>query len=167
MTGNILVAEESGSYLLRFVGDVRITLCAAFSEYLDCIFTDQNAMRSVVLDLSKASNLDSTTLGLMAKLALQARECGITPIIINNSPCLARLLESMGLDELFEIADSAEDTVHLLQSPAPERALSAGCKDPEALGRTILQSHRTLMELSSDNHNKFKDLVDTLEKQLG
>ena len=33
--GRILVAEQDGVYVLKFLGDVRLTLCPSLDQYLD------------------------------------------------------------------------------------------------------------------------------------
>ena len=38
--GRILVAEHDGVYLMKFVGDVRLTLCAAVDQFLDTMLSD-------------------------------------------------------------------------------------------------------------------------------
>ena len=38
--GRILVAHHHGVYLIKFVGDVRVTLCAAVDTFLDSMLSD-------------------------------------------------------------------------------------------------------------------------------
>ena len=41
--GKILVSDEEGDYLLKFVGDVRVTLCGSLNRYMDRIFGSNDA----------------------------------------------------------------------------------------------------------------------------
>ena len=72
-TGKIFVADEQGNYLIKFIGDVRVTLCGSLNRYIDRIFGSSD-VKKVVVDLLEADGLDSTTLGLMAKLGLHCRK---------------------------------------------------------------------------------------------
>lgn len=38
-TGKIQFAESEGTFVLKFVGDVRLTLCAALDAYIEKIFS--------------------------------------------------------------------------------------------------------------------------------
>ena len=67
--GKILVSDNQGNYLLKFVGDVRVTLCGSLNRHMETIFGSQD-VKKVIVDMLEAEGLDSTTLGLMAKLGL-------------------------------------------------------------------------------------------------
>ena len=71
MIGRILVADHNGVYMLKFVGDVRVTLCATVDDYLHRMFDDRE-FKSVLVDLSETEGIDSTSLGILAKLSIQA-----------------------------------------------------------------------------------------------
>ena len=72
-SGRILVTEHDGMNIIRLVGDVRLTLCISFDEFIKNMF-EQHNLRSVIFDLRDAEGIDSTTLGLMAKISIGARD---------------------------------------------------------------------------------------------
>ena len=79
MLGRILAAEHEGAYALKMVGDVRVSLCATIDDYLQHMFED-SSFDSVLVDLCEAEGIDSTTLGLLAKLAnLQLQHIAMIP----------------------------------------------------------------------------------------
>src|SRR6056300_1166115 len=101
--GQIQAAHQDGAYLLRLVGDVRVTLCATFDDFLDKMFSDEQ-FASVNIDLCQAEGIDSTSLGLLAKLAIQAEQrFGLKPVIFSSNPSITRILESMGFEAVFDI----------------------------------------------------------------
>ena len=71
--GRILAATHNGSYVIRLVGDVRLTLCNSMDDFFEHMFADPEFV-SVWVDLCDAQGIDSTTLGLLAKLALRIKE---------------------------------------------------------------------------------------------
>ncbi|MEM9397675.1 MAG: anti-anti-sigma factor, partial [Pseudomonadota bacterium] len=79
--GRVLAAKENGAYVIRLVGDVRLTLCASIEDYVEGMLEDPE-FRSVWVDLCDAEGIDSTTLGQLAKLALAVdKRFGFRPAI--------------------------------------------------------------------------------------
>ena len=160
-SGNILVADHQGVYVIKMSGDVRLTLCISFDEFIESIF-NRDDFCTVLFDLGDATGLDSTTLGLIAKLAIKSEsQKQIKPLIICHNPAIQRLLVTMGLDELCQlIAKPPEDYCQI----ADFVALTPGNVDNEALVKAkVLESHCVLMELNENNRETFKDLVQTLK----
>lgn len=158
--GQILAGQHEGVYLLRFEGDVRLTLCAAANRYLDAMFSDPG-FKSIMVDLRAAEGIDSTSLGLLAKLSIRAKtEFGFTPTLICDDADLLRVLRSMGFDDEFTIVSKAPEVASEL-GPLPELAV------PEAeLRAQVLDAHRVLMNMNDDNRAAFQDLVAVLEAEV-
>ena len=155
--GRILVGNGDGTYLLKFVGDVRLSLGAAFDEFLDRLFRDDK-LRSVLVDLSRTDGIDSTSLGALARLAVQAQKhLGCMPTLVSTRPDVNRLLTTMGFDDIFHIVNEPLEDARQL-GELPESDLSA-CE----LRRRVLAAHRHLMALNESNREEFEDLVATLE----
>ncbi len=157
--GKILVAEQDGAFVIKLVGDVRLTLCTTLDEFFDEMLSIEG-FASVVVDLADASNIDSTTLGLLAKLAIKARErFHYVPLILSTNPDITRVLESMGFDRVFRIREmplcNDEDLGELPVLPDSE----------EGVKRRVLEAHRILMGMSETNSARFRELVSLLEGQ--
>jgi anti-anti-sigma factor len=155
--GRILVASQSGVYLMKFVGDVRVTLCTAVDAFLDTMFHDDE-FRSVVIDLSRTAGVDSTSLGVLAKLSIQAkRRFDYVPTLVSTNPDITRVLMTMGFDEVFNIVDQPiEHEEQLGELPMREST-------EEDIRQQVLEAHRALMSLNESNREAFHDLVETLE----
>jgi anti-anti-sigma factor len=155
--GKILVADHQGTFVIKLVGDVRVTLCVAFDDYLSQMLVP-GKFHSVVIDLSDARGIDSTTLGLLAKVAIQAaQQFNYKPAIISTNPSITRLIESMGFDSVFDICTEP------LGSDASLHALKIVDCSEETVRDKVIEAHRMLMGLSDDNRAKFSELVTTLE----
>lgn len=50
MQGSICAGEFEGTHVLRFLGDVRVTLCASLDAYCDRMLKDPN-FHAVIVDL--------------------------------------------------------------------------------------------------------------------
>lgn len=156
-TGRIQFAESDGTFVLKFLGDVRLTLCAALDAYIDEIF---NALhfKSIVIDLTETENIDSTSLGLLAKMSILSRQrAGLLPTLVSTQEDMIRLLQSMGFEQIFNIVAESTPTDAELQD-LPAQMLSE-----EQVRDRVLEAHRLLMDLNDHNRNAFTDLVCSLE----
>ena len=160
-SGEILVADHNGVYVIRMSGDVRLTLCVSFDQYIEDLIS-RKSFFTVLFDMSDVQGMDSTTLGLVAKLAVKSVEHKqMKPWIICNDPNIQRLLTTMGLDEVCELMDAP---------PADYCENSAFVSLPEdhsvaedLVKAKVLESHCVLMGLNESNRATFQDLVHTLK----
>ncbi len=158
MEGRILAASHDGAYVIRLVGDVRLTLCTTIDEYFQHMYEDPE-FASVWVDLCDAEGIDSTTLGLLAKLAKGVQErFGFQPAIFSCDPGINRLLESMSFDRLFEIHEE------VCNNPEDIAEIPAVAGTEEEVKDKVVEAHRVLMGISDENHERFKDLLSALER---
>lgn len=156
--GKILVADHMGAFVIKLVGDVRVTLCVSFDDYVEGMLAAGD-FHSVIIDLTEASGIDSTTLGLLAKVAIRARQqFDYRPVIVSTQSGITRLIDSMGFGAVFDIhtqrPESADDfkslpVIHCSESTVRDR---------------VLEAHRTLMGMNEENRTRFTELVTTLEQ---
>ena len=157
-TGKIQFAEQNGTFVLKFVGEVRLTLCSALDATIERIFGARN-FSSIIIDLTETSSIDSTTLGLLAKLSILSRQkIGLLPTLVSTNADISRLLESMGFELVFNMVGTP--------LPCPEclRDLPAQDLSEELVRAKVLEAHRILMGLNEHNREAFSDLVTALER---
>lgn len=158
--GKILFAEHEGSFIIKLVGDVRLTLCTSFDEFLERMFSHPKFL-SVVVDLNDADGIDSTTLGLLAKLAIQAQKrFKFRPILLCNREDILRIISSMGFDEVFEVQQGASQIDKASELPIRQEA-------EDAVRQRIICAHKVLMELRAENRLRFQELIKALEASSG
>lgn len=159
-SGKIQFAENEGTYVLKFLGEVRLTLCSSLESFLDNMFNDPD-FSSVIIDLSETTTIDSTSLGLLAKLSIQAKKrFSLVPIIISTQSDVTRILLSMGFDSVFVIVREFDRLVKLTMNDLP----CEGSSEPATQER-VLNAHKVLMSLNEGNRKAFCDLVEQLEKR--
>lgn len=156
-TGKIQFAESEGTFVLKFIGDVRLTLCAALDAYIEKIFSVLT-FNAIIIDLTETDGIDSTSLGLLAKLSILSRQkVGFLPTLVSTQDDMNRLLQSMGFDQVFNIVSQVTPTETELED-LPGQELSE-----ELVKEKVLEAHRILMDLNDHNREAFRDLVSTLE----
>ncbi|USE39554.1 STAS domain-containing protein [Endozoicomonas sp. SCSIO W0465] len=156
--GKIQFAESEGTYVLKLIGEVRLTLCSSLEYFLQTVF-EQPGFRSVIVDLSEAETIDSTSLGLLAKLSIMARkQIDQRPVLISPQPDITRILMSMGFERIFIIVEDVDNPTAEYQEIECE-----DCSEESTHAR-VLDAHRTLMSLNENNRKAFSDLVNHLER---
>ena len=155
----VLCAEKEGYQVLKFVGDIRLSVSPAISGYLSRI-RELEDCKGIVVDLSDTTAIDSTALGLIAKLGICCRETfDRTLSIVSPREDIRRLLLSMAMEEVSVI------TSEPLTGCAALEELTGEDGSEEVLLRDVLEAHKTLMSIDADNEIRFKDLVDRLQKE--
>lgn len=163
-SGEIKVAEHDGVYVIKMEGDVRLTLCLSFDEFIETMFDAPNFC-SVVFDLSDAQAIDSTTLGLMAKISIKGRALRFDdPTVVSSNPSITRLLASMGFEDIFHIVDTPQAICGTCMSAGV--TLDEKVDDERSVQERVLEAHKLLMAMNDANHDTFRELVDSLENTV-
>ena len=155
--GKIMVADRGGAFVLKLLGDVRLSFCTALDAYLDHMFAAPD-FASVVIDLTEAENIDSTTLGQLAKVAIATQKrFNLHPVLLSTNPDITRVLEAMGFARVFDIRRECPCTREQLG----ELPMAAGTET--AVRERVLEAHQVLMGMNEKNRVQFKELVGALE----
>lgn len=155
--GKIEVASNAGIYVIKLSGDVRLNLCSALERYLDQMFLDSE-FKTVLIDLSDAEGVDSTTLGQLAKISIISQDqFGLVPSIISPREDITRILLSMGFDKVFYLIGEIPEKITDLNELTCEQV------DEDIMRDKVIAAHQILMSLNEDNKNAFQELVDSLQ----
>ena len=157
--GRIKAASEAGVFVLKLCGDVRLTLCATLDNEAQRL-ADMPGLRSVIVDLREATNVDSTALGFLAKVAMAVQgRLTHPPTIVADHPDVRRMLDVMGFSRYFTLVQAPlvepDELAELPQVPADETGMQ----------QRILEAHRILMRMNEHNREQFQPLVELLEAQ--
>lgn len=156
MSGRVTHAASEGVHVLRYFGRVDYVLAAAIKRFADDLVSHGD-VRGWIFDLTQAELLDSTNLGLLARLGGAGRN-----VIVSTSDDINSVLRSMSFDEMFDIVTDppADD------EPAPEEAILGAPPSPRELGQTMLDAHRALLGMNERTRLQFEDVVVALEADL-
>ena len=123
------------------------------------IFEDPD-VKDIMIDMSEADYLDSTILGLLAKIAnFMIKKFKRKITLLSTNEDINYLLDNIGLNEVFIIVKSCNCSPEQLQEIPNINA----SERESAL--TILDAHRQLIALNEKNQAEFKDVVELLEKE--
>lgn len=158
MDGRVLVAEQDGCCVMKLTGDVRLTASPAIDKFVAQMLSC-DSIKQVIVDLTETEGMDSTTLGMLAKLALSvARERELRPMIVSDDDSILKLIESMGFEQIYDIHRH-------LSCPIANDEVLPETMDEKRAHAQVLQAHQVLMSLNQQNRDTFKDLVEFLSQQ--
>ncbi|RUR33942.1 anti-sigma factor antagonist [Vreelandella andesensis] len=161
--GRIKAAFDSGVFVLKLCGDVRLTLCATLDSQAQRL-AETPGLTAVMIDLREATNVDSTALGFLAKVAMAVKgRLAHPPTIIADNPDVRQMLDVMGFARFFTLMEAPLQQASRLTSALED--LPAEPADEEGLRDRILEAHRILMHMNDHNREQFQPLVEMLEAQ--
>ena len=155
-----LLGEINGEVFIKIVGNATMKNSKTLENVFNKLFEGEK--KEIILDFAECNYMDSTMLGLLAKTAIKIKKTWEkTMFAINLSNIISTSLKSTGVDKLLNILDSKD-----VRTVAVEEIKTDDFKNKEEKTRHILESHKTLMDLSEENKAAFKNVVNLLEKEL-
>ena len=155
--GRILLADVDNVPILKFVGDVRVLMGAALDAYFYSLYK-KPILEKMIVDLTETQGIDSTALGLLAKMAIQLRNrFNVSPTIISTNSDITRILTSMSFDLICEIVEQP------LNKDSKFDELCQLDENEDSLKQKVIEAHQTLMTLSDENRIEFQELVSALK----
>src|SRR5262245_7635827 len=107
--GRVTHAVRGDSHVLRYCGRVTYTLAPALERFADRALAGVRP-GALIFDLREARLIDSTNLGLIARLAERVgRDNGNRCRIVSSNEDITAVLRSMGFDSIFEIVADDPD----------------------------------------------------------
>jgi len=155
----VLVARKEGVLQVRVIGRATFKVSRELREY--GVQTVNDGICSVIIDLSQCEGMDSTFMGVLAMIGLEAKGKARV-LVVNANDKLRKLLDSIGVSRLVEFTQKKMDEI--TWSRLCEAAKESG--DMNQMADTIREAHKTLMDISSENVPKFKNVVDMLSSDM-
>jgi anti-anti-sigma factor len=158
-TGHVEYASLNGTHFFKLFGEVRAQSCISLDKLLSKI-EQQEHVDGAIVDLTQATFIDSTVLGVLAKLGIKLKQAHqIQAVMLSTNDDITTLANSMGLAQVFVILNYSGDqdicTNALVEENVTHRNMLT----------TVLDAHKTLMKLNANNQNMFEPLVKQLQQE--
>ena len=157
---HILVATQQGVAVLRVVGRATFKISRDLRDFASARMAD--GVQSIVVDLSECVTMDSTFMGVLAMIGIQGRD-RLHLVLVNADEENRELLDGIGVSRVWTYADE----------PVPDggwmmlcKAAAGAADNMGALAPTMLEAHRTLMDLDPANVPRFRDVVELLGSEV-
>ncbi len=161
--GKILYCIKDGVCFLKLAGDIRYTNNTGFEEFIEKLFLHEPPT-SVLVDLSDTTSIDSTNLGLLARIARHTMDySNRPPTLVSTNQDITTLLLSIGFDDVFDLVTTSD-----AHSAGPGRLESVPAAEVSSSQQvaSILSAHRELVALNETNRDVFQNIIDALEADL-
>ena len=158
-TGHVEYASLNGTHIFKLIGEVRAQSCISLDKLLNKV-ENQDGVVGAIVDLTETSFIDSTVLGILAKLGLKLKQAHkIQAVMLSTNSDITTLANSMGLGQVFVILDYCGDPNVCTRALVDEHITHS------TMLNTVLDAHKTLMKLNDSNQNMFEPLVKQLQKE--
>ena len=104
--------------------------------------------------------MDSTFMGILAMLGLRARKIGAAMNIVNANDLNRSLLYGLGLKKLFNYTQGT------VAASSASAVASSGENSKMESAQTVLDAHKTLMEVDEENKKKFGAVVQMVQQDI-
>jgi anti-anti-sigma factor len=157
-SGQIYYAITGPRGFLKLAGEIRYPLAASLNQAVNTLLAAPE-IQGVVVDLQETDFIDSTCLGLLARVATpKPRTQRERPVIVSTHADINQLLETMGFDHAFVRLQSAGVTATDFGRTTEPAGTSAG---PDR--QLILDAHRVRCDLNEKNRQLFRNVIELLD----
>ena len=164
--GQVFHARFGDVCVLKFVGSIGFTsnwtfpLSQALRVFLDKLF-DEKDFDNIVVDMTEATGIDSTNLGLLAEVARFSKdEFKRKATLIVREGRVNKVLNVTGFDALYSIFVMDAPIQGKLR-PVPDVP-----EEEVDVAKMILDAHLTLSDMNEENRKLFQNVVDALEADI-
>lgn len=165
MNGQVTHAEHNGVHVLRYFGRLNYMSAPAIQRFLDDLIQHAH-IAGLVFDLTEAESLDSTNLGLLARVNERVKDVASSEsMIVARAGDVRDVLLSMGFDQTFDIVTDGPEPATLPPAHAGS-AIATPLPSHADLHDTMLGAHRALVRLSDAGRVQFEPVVACLESDL-
>ena len=123
---------------------------------------ENNRTSSLIIDLKDCTYIDSTVMGILASGYSFTRKTPDRTIkLINPTPTLISALTSLGLHKFLQIID--------IDIPLGVKKIEIpinSTEDKNSMKELIIESHQVLSDISPENQQKFRILMETLSRSV-
>jgi len=158
--GRYFYTRDNGRTFIKLVGSLRYTISYGFDAFIDKLIKEDK-FEDVLIDLTETDYIDSTNLGLVAKIGehvLEKKQKRVT--IISTNEDITHVLKSVGFDEFFIIINNPESfRKELYEIPFIK-------ENDIKMAEMILDAHKNLILIAEKNKELFQDVVNLLEEDL-
>ena len=158
MNGSIYSSTVGSVEYIRFIGVIRYSQCAGLESYINQIFKSPS-FTGLAVDLEQAEMLDSTALGLLARLSIEFKKISSDkPTIFVENGELAHILKRVCFDQVFNIVSKSKsaESIDYVE-------LAAVSQNEKQVLKSVLEAHKSLAQISDANQNYFTDITKALK----
>lgn len=159
----LLYSRTADGVVFRLVGKPSLDVSHHLRSSADRFLED--GCRQFAVELGACPSVDSTFIGVLIYISKAARKsAGPGPgaggvCLLNLNEQVRRQIDALGVLERFQLACTGAEGVRF-------ENVDVAAADRAATTRVCLEAHRNLVEASSGNAERFRDVIRFLEEDL-
>ncbi|TQV71437.1 hypothetical protein FLL45_19985 [Aliikangiella marina] len=158
MSGSIYAASIDNIRYIKFLGTVRYSHCGGLENHIDQMFSGASEIEAIVIDLEDADILDSTALGLLARVAIEYRKLADQrPVIFLKKSELYNIIKRVCFDQVFELVFDDPKV-----APAEMTELVDGNQNEQQTLKRVVEAHRYLAKINKENEKLYTDITSAM-----
>lgn len=161
MKAKILVAVENNQYHIKVEGRATFEVSSPLRNL--ALKLQSAPVSGVFINLENCTGMDSTFIGVLAMIGLDAKKQNSPAEIVNANENNRKLLNGLGLHKIFIYSQSENETPN--QKEWHDKSTQSK-QDPTETATTVLKAHETLMNIDESNVPRFKSVVDFVKQDL-
>ena len=122
---NFHIEDESfreDSIVIKLQGEVDLYAAPELKDHVNRAI--ESGKTKLILDLSEATFIDSTTLGILVSGMKRLRPRGGMLAVLCPDPTMARIFDITGLNRMFSVHETLEGAMAALKSATPAQSES-------------------------------------------
>ena len=155
--GEVFISEKDGTTFIRAKGNASFVCAPPLRELAKKLAAEP--FGGLKIDLEECTWMDSTFMGMLAMLGLNAKKKGVSAEIWNASEQNEKLLCGLGLNKVFAFRNGTF-------GGADDTAAASNATTAESNARNVLDAHQTLMDIDISNVPKFEKVVEFVKKDI-
>ncbi|MEJ2545826.1 MAG: STAS domain-containing protein [Calditrichaceae bacterium] len=156
---DVVYTIENQCLFLKMLGSIRHTVCSNLDALTRKVIK-QDEVDKFVIDLRETTYLDSTSLGIIARMARYAKgKSGQKIVLVSINEDVNQILNSEQFGSIAKIVENWDKLPEkyfkselFLKEKIPDRDL-------------LIESHQELAKINEDNRKKFTAVIESLEKK--
>jgi anti-anti-sigma factor len=164
---NLTAAFAGHTVVIQVEGRGSFRISPSLKQFVHRI-THARAASRVLIDMSCCGSMDSTFMGVLAGLSYQLKDSpGHDLKLIKLSDKNRKLLATLGVDQVVKFSQEATDEEEaLLHELGQARPVEPDTTGALTAAKTSLEAHETLVNLNPENLDKFRSVLELLQKDI-
>ena len=155
--GEVFISEKDGITFIRVKGNASFVCAPPLRELAKKLAAEP--FGGLKIDLEECTWMDSTFMGMLAMLGLNAKKKNVPAEIWNASEQNEKLLCGLGLQKVFAFENGEF-------GDADGATAASNATTAESNARNVLDAHQTLMDIDEGNVQKFEKVVEFVKKDI-
>jgi anti-sigma B factor antagonist len=110
-------SHKADSIVIKLQGEVDLYAAPELKDHVNRAI--ESGKNKLILDLSEATFIDSTTLGILVSGMKRLRPRGGMLAVLCPDPTMARIFDITGLNRMFSVHDTLEGALAALDATTP------------------------------------------------